>query len=64
MARMLRKLGVVAGAVGAARQYAKKHPDKVGRWAQKAGTFLDRRTKGKYHNKIDSAVRKAQSATR
>jgi hypothetical protein len=64
MARLLRRLGVVAGAAGAARQYAKKHPDKVDRWLEKAGTFVDRRTKGKYHAKINKAVRKAQSTAR
>jgi hypothetical protein len=63
MARLLRKLTVVAGAAGVAGRYAKNHPDKVNNWAEKAGKFIDKRTKGKYHNKIDGAVKKVHSAT-
>jgi hypothetical protein len=63
MARLLRKLTVVAGAAGAAGQYAKKHPDKVNRWAVRAGDFIDKRTKGKYHNRIQGALQKVRSAT-
>lgn len=63
MARMFRKLTVVAGAAGAVSQYVKKHPDKVNRWAEKAGSFVDARTKGKYHNKIEGAIRKVHSVT-
>jgi hypothetical protein len=63
MARLLRKLTVVAGAAGAASQYAKKHPDQVNRWAEKAGTFIDKRTKGKYRKQISGAVQKVRSAT-
>jgi len=63
MARLLRKLTVVAGAASAARTYVKNHPDKVNRWAEQAGKFLDKRTKGKYHSKIKGAVKKVRSAT-
>jgi len=63
MARLLRKLTVVAGAAGAVSQYAKKHPDQVNRLAEKAGHFIDKRTKGKYHAKINGAVKKVRSAT-
>lgn len=63
MARILRKLTVVAGAATAARTYVKNHPDKVNRWAEKTGEFLDKRTKGKYHGKIKGAVKKVRSAT-
>jgi MT0933-like antitoxin protein len=63
MARLLRKLTVVAGAAGAATQYAKKHPDQVNRWAEKAGQFIDKTTKGKYRKQINGAVRKVRSAT-
>jgi hypothetical protein len=63
MARLLRKLTVVAGAAGVAGRYAKNHPDKVNNWAEKAGEFIDKRTKGKYHNKITDAVQKVHSAT-
>lgn len=63
MARLLSRLTVVAGAAGAASRYIKKNPDKVNRWAEKAGHFVDRRTKGKYHNQITGAVKKVRSAT-
>jgi hypothetical protein len=63
MAKLLRKLTVVAGAAGAARQYVKKNPDKVNRIAEQAGRFINKQTKGKYHGKIDNAVRKVQTAT-
>ena len=61
--RLFRRLTVVAGAAGAATQYVKKHPDKVNRWAEKAGQFIDKRTKGKYHGQIDNAVHKVHNAT-
>jgi len=63
MAKLLRKLTVVAGAAGAARQYVKKNPDKVNRIAEQAGRFIDKQTKGKYNGKIDTAVRKVKTAT-
>ncbi|HEU5475348.1 MAG TPA: antitoxin [Actinophytocola sp.] len=63
MAKLLRKLTVVAGAAGAARQYVKKNPDKVNRVAEQAGRFINKRTKGKYHGKVDDAIRKVQTAT-
>jgi hypothetical protein len=31
--------------------------------ANKAGQFIDKRTKGKYHHQIDSAMRKVQTMT-
>jgi hypothetical protein len=63
MARLLRKLTVVAGAASAARTYVRNHPDKVNRWAEQAGKFLDKRTKGKYHGQIKGAVKKVRSVT-
>ena len=63
MARLLRKLTVVAGAAGVAGRYAKNHPDKVNKWAEQAGQFIDKRTKGKFHNKITGAIQKVHSAT-
>jgi hypothetical protein len=63
---MLGKLGklvVVAGAVEAARRYAKTNPEAVGKIAGQAGRFVDQCTKGKYSNQIDGAVRKVQDAT-
>jgi hypothetical protein len=63
MAKLFRKVAVLAGAAEAARRYAKKNPEKVSRMAQNAGRFVDERTKGKYHSKIQNAVRKVQSQT-
>lgn len=60
---LFRKLTVLAGAAEAARRYAKKNPDKIARAADQAGRFIDRRTKGRYHGKIDQAVRKVHAAT-
>lgn len=59
---LIKRLTALAGAAAAATKYAKNHPDKVDRWAAKAGQFVDRRTKGKYHDKIGSAVRKVQDS--
>jgi hypothetical protein len=61
MAKLFRKLTVLAGAAEAARRYAKKNPEKVGRMAENAGRFVDKQTKGKYHHQIQNAVRKVQT---
>jgi hypothetical protein len=58
MARLFRKLTMLAGAAEAARRYAKNNPEKVGRFAENAGRFMDRKTHGKYHRQIENAVRK------
>ncbi|MGQ0716325.1 MAG: antitoxin [Pseudonocardiales bacterium] len=63
---MLRRLGKLVALVGiaqAAVRYAKSNPDKVNKIADQAGRFVDERTKGKYHDQIDGAVRKVQDAT-
>ena len=59
----LRRLTAVAGAAAAATNYAKRHPDKVNNAAAKAGAFIDKQTKGRYHHKIDDAMRKVRSFT-
>jgi hypothetical protein len=59
-----RKLAALAGTAAAARAYVKKNPDKVNQMASKAGDFIDKRTKGKYHGKIDTAVHKVHNATK
>ncbi|MEC3976462.1 antitoxin [Amycolatopsis sp. H20-H5] len=59
----LRKLTALAGVAGAARAYARKNPEKVGQAVDKAARFVDQQTKGKYHTKIDGAVRKVDDAT-
>lgn len=54
----MRRFTAVAGAVEAARRYVKNNPDKVREHTRKAGAFVDKKTKGKYHDKIDNVVRK------
>jgi hypothetical protein len=59
----IRRLTMLAGAAEAARRYVRKNPDKVTKLAENAGRFVDKQTKGKYHERIDGAVRKVRSAT-
>jgi MT0933-like antitoxin protein len=59
----MRRLTVLAGAAEAARRYIRNNPDKVNRFADRAGRLVDERTKGKYHRQIDNAVRKIRSST-
>lgn len=60
---LLKRLTAIAGTAAAARSYVRKHPDKVNKAAAKAGQFIDKRTKGKYHHQIDNAVRKVGTMT-
>ncbi len=60
---LLKKLTALAGTAAAARSYIRKNPDKVNKMATKAGAFVDKRTKGKYHHQIDNALHKVRSAT-
>lgn len=46
-----------------AQSYAKKNPDKVSKVADKAGSFVNKRTKGKYADKVDGALNKLDSFT-
>jgi hypothetical protein len=59
----LKRLTAIAGTAAAARSYMKKHPDQVNKVAAKAGQFINKRTKGKYHAQIDNAVRKVHNMT-
>lgn len=60
---LLRKLAALAGTAAVARSYARRNPEKVNKMAAKAGQFIDKNTKGKYHDKIDNAVHKVREAT-
>jgi len=60
---LLKRLTALAGTAAAARSYIRKNPEKVNRMADKAGQFIDKRTKGKYHNQIGNAVNKVRTAT-
>lgn len=59
----LKRLTAIAGTAAAARSYLRKHPDQVNKAAEKAGQFIDKRTRGKYHHQIDTAVRRVSTMT-
>lgn len=61
---MFRKLTALVGTAVAVRAYVKRNPDKVNNMAAKTGEFIDKRTKGKYHGHIDTALNKVHDATR
>jgi MT0933-like antitoxin protein len=61
---LLKKLTALAGTAAAARAYIRNNPDKVNKMATKAGAFVDKRTKGKYHNQIDNALHKVHNVTK
>jgi hypothetical protein len=63
MAKLFRKVVVLAGAAEAARRYARKNPEKVNRMAENAGRFVDKQTKGKYRDRINNVVRKVRTQT-
>lgn len=46
-----------------AAQVADQHGDKVGRAVDKAGSAVDRQTKGKYRGQVDKAQAAAKQAT-
>lgn len=59
---LFRRLTVLAGAVEAARRYARSHPDQAGKALDSAAQFVDKQTKGRYTNQIAGAARKAKDA--
>lgn len=59
----LKRLTAIAGTAAAATSYIRRHPDKVNQAATKAGEFIDKQTKGKYHDRIDNVVRKVTTKT-
>ncbi len=60
---LLRKLTILAGAAEAARRYVRNNPDKVNKMAGRAAQFVDKRTKGRYHKQIGTAVKKVHNGT-
>lgn len=60
MARMFRKLAVLATAAEAARRYAKANPDKAGKYVDQAAAFVDKQTKGRYSGQISGVAQKAK----
>jgi hypothetical protein len=59
---LFKRLTVLAGAAEAARRYARKNPDKAGKYLDQAAAFVDKQTKGKYSNQIRGAATKAKGA--
>ena len=57
---MLRKLAAVGAATEAARRYARKNPAKADQYLDRAASFADQRTKGKYSRQIDGLTTKAR----
>ncbi|MDT7586232.1 MAG: hypothetical protein QOC67_4054 [Pseudonocardiales bacterium] len=55
---LIRKLAALGVAAEAARRYAQKNPQKARELTEKAASFADQRTGGKYHGQIESARRK------
>lgn len=60
MAKLGRKLALLAAAAEAARRYAHKNPDKAGKLLDQAAGFVDKQTKGRYSGQIDGVARKAK----
>lgn len=46
-----------------AQRFAQQNPDKISKYADKAGGFVNKQTKGKYADKIDGALNKLDSFT-
>lgn len=56
-------MGKLDGILRKAQQYAQRNPDKVNSFADKAGDFVNKRTKGKYAGQIDGALNKVEGLT-
>lgn len=59
---LLRRLTVLAGAVEAARRYARNNPEQATKYVDQAAQFVDKQTKGRYSGQITGAAAKAKSA--
>jgi hypothetical protein len=58
---LFRRLATLATAAEAARRYAKKNPEKTGKYLDQAAAFVDKQTKGKYSGQISGATQKAKN---
>lgn len=58
---LIRKLATLAAAGEAARQYAKRNPDKAAHYLDQAAGFVDKQTKGRWSGQISGVTRKAKS---
>jgi hypothetical protein len=59
---LIRRLAVLAGAVEAARRYAKKNPEQAAKYVDQAAQFVDKQTKGRYSGQITGVAQKTKSA--
>jgi hypothetical protein len=59
---LIRKLATLAATAEAARRYAKKNPEKAGKFLDQAAAFVDKQTKGKFRTQIEGAKRSAKGA--
>lgn len=46
-----------------AQSFAQKNPEKVSKYADKAGSFVNKQTKGKYADKVDGVLNKVDGFT-
>jgi hypothetical protein len=56
----LKKLIVLAGIIEGARRFAKANPEAAAAIAVQIAGFVDKLTKGKFHNQIEGVVSKLQ----
>jgi 3-mercaptopyruvate sulfurtransferase SseA len=54
---LMRRLAALGIAAEAARRYAQKNPEQVRKLTDKAASFADQRTKGRFHGQIESVKR-------
>lgn len=57
-----KKIAALGAAAEAARRFARKNPEKTQAYLDKAASFADSKTKGKYSSQIRSATDKAGDA--
>ena len=60
---LMRRVATLGAAVAAARQYARQNPEKVNRYADRAASFIDQRTHGRFRRQIDTALRQVRKET-
>ena len=54
------KAAAMLTAAETARQWARKNPEKASTYIDRASGFVDERTRGRYHSRIESLTRNAK----
>jgi len=54
------KAAAMLTAAETARQWARKNPEKANTYIDRASGFVDERTRGRYHSRIESLTRNAK----